>query len=268
MSRALPPLAANAWLRYDGIRGLLDAVAGPGAALGDVLEIGAGQGGVGARLALRSRYTGVDLDLTSLAVARRRIEALGVGARVLGGAADAVLDPGERFDWVCAFEVIEHLADDRAALAAWVARLRPGGHLLVSTPAGADRYGAFDRLAGHFRRYDPVPFAALLAEVGLTDIKVRCVGAPLGYALEAARNTLARRRGFVASPDGLVEAGHDAPADHAEQMQSATLGSARLFQPGDAAGPLLAAATYPFRLLARRMPDRGTGLVAVGRLPA
>jgi SAM-dependent methyltransferase len=270
---ALPPLAANAWLRYDGIRGMIDATVGREARLGDVLEIGAGQGGVGARLAVRSRYTGVDLDTKSLAVARRRIEPLGVGARILDGAADDVLAPDERFDWVCAFEVIEHIDDDRAALASWAGRLRPGGHLLISTPAGADRYGSFDRLAGHFRRYDPAVLAGLLTEVGLREVQVRCVGAPLGYVLEAARNVLATRRGFPAHPAGLVEpagesTAHPAGEDGREEMQQATLGSARLFQPGDALGPAIAAATWPFRLAQRRLPDRGTGLVACGRLPA
>ncbi len=260
----LPPLATNAWLRYDGIRAMIDETVGRGGRLGDVLEIGAGQGGVGARLALRGTYTGVDLDATSLAVARRRIEPLGVGARVIEGAANDVLAADERFDWVCSFEVIEHIRDDEAALADWVRRVRPGGRLLLSTPAGAGRYGAFDRLAGHFRRYDPDHLAGLLRGAGLIDVRVRCVGAPLGYVLEAGRNALARRRGFPASPDGLVEEAHD---DHATQMQDATLGSARLFQPADVVGPAIATATWPFRLVQRRIPDRGTGLVAIGTRP-
>ena len=38
------------------------------------------------------------------------------------------------FDAVYAGEILEHLADPDAALAAWVRVLRPGGRLVVTTP--------------------------------------------------------------------------------------------------------------------------------------
>lgn len=258
-------MAANAWLRYDVIRQELDRVAPAGGRLGRVLEVGAGQGGVGARLALRSSYTGVDLDATSLAVARERIDRLGVDARVLTGLADDVLDAGETFDWVCAFEVLEHIRDDRAALDSWVARLRPGGRLLISVPAFAARYGPFDRLAGHFRRYEPERLRDLLGVAGLRDVRTRVYGMPLGFVLEAGRDALARRRGFPASPDGLGGDGLESARSADDELHTSTLASARLFQPGRALGPVLAGATLPFRVAQRRWPDRGTGLVAVGR---
>jgi protein-L-isoaspartate O-methyltransferase len=69
---AVAPLTPNAWLRYDVIQRMLP----PG--VGDVLEVGCGQGALGVRLA-------------------------------------------QRFDLVCAFEVLEHIEDDAAALAALLA---------------------------------------------------------------------------------------------------------------------------------------------------
>ena len=58
-------------------------------------------------------------------VTAARLAAQGTPGRLLGSIEE--LAPDERFDLVCAFEVIEHIEDDAAALGAWVRRLRPGG---------------------------------------------------------------------------------------------------------------------------------------------
>jgi len=45
------------------------------------------------------------------------------------------------YDMVCAFEVLEHLKRDEAALRDWITLVRPGGHLVLSVPAGPERFG-------------------------------------------------------------------------------------------------------------------------------
>ncbi|MGH3272910.1 MAG: class I SAM-dependent methyltransferase, partial [Streptosporangiaceae bacterium] len=158
-----------------------------------------------------------------------------------------------QFDLVCAFEVLEHIEDDKAALTEWAARLQPGGSLLISVPAHQRRFGPWDELVGHFRRYDPPALAQLLASCGFSEIQVRQYGFPLGYVLEAGRNRIAVRR--------LTRT--EASTSVAER----TAGSARQLQPSG--GVRAAAIRYgvlPFRALQRAFPDAGTGLVAVGRL--
>jgi SAM-dependent methyltransferase len=240
---AVAPLTPNAWLRYDVIQRMLP----PG--VSDVLEVGCGQGGLGVRLAQRYRYLGVEPDQASYSVAQQRMSAAGRGeVRNIGVAALGA----QRFDLVCAFEVLEHIEDDAAAVREWLARLRPGGWLILSVPAHQRRYGPADELVGHVRRYDPAALAALLAASGGTAIVLRQYGCPLGYLLEAARNVLARRR--------LAAAGTRSAAER-------TAASGRLLQPaGWARGTAIQCGTAPFRMLQRAFPDTGPGLVALARV--
>ncbi|MEZ5115147.1 MAG: class I SAM-dependent methyltransferase [Candidatus Nanopelagicales bacterium] len=243
----LPPLTPNAWLRWDVVRTLLPAGQ-------DALEVGCGLGAVGTRLARRYRYTGLEPDPDSYAVAATRIHP---PSRVLNGSLD-LLGSDERFDLVCAFEVIEHLPEDDRVLADWAARLRPGGHLLLSTPGHPERFGPADELAGHLRRYRPDGLAALLVAAGLVDVEVVPYGGPLSFVLETGRNTIARRRLRTGAGAAHEDA---APAER-------TAGSGRLLQPSaGAAGVATRYGTAPFRLLQRRLPLGGTGLVARGRAP-
>jgi SAM-dependent methyltransferase len=239
---AVAPLALNAWLRYDVVERMLpDGVT-------DVLEIGCGRGSLGARLAQRYHYLGVEPDRASWEAARQRIRGVGRG-EVRNITFDEL--GTERFDLVCAFEVLEHMEDDAAALKQWAARLRARGWLLLSTPALQRRYGPFDELVGHFRRYDPSAMVALLESCGFTEIEIRQYGFPLAYVLETARNVIARRRLAAAAGRSTVER---------------TAGSGRFLQPS---GRVIGTATMwgiaPFRLLQRAFPHAGPGLVARAR---
>lgn len=240
---AVAPLTPNARLRYDVIGRMLPA------GITDVLEVGCGQGALGARLAQRYRYLGVEPDLASWTVAKRRISAAGAG-QVRNVAVEAL--GAEQFDLVCAFEVLEHMEDDATAVKQWAARLRAGGWLLLSVPAYQRRYGPFDQLVGHYRRYDPEAIAALLASCGFGEIEVRCYGVPLGYLLEAARNLIGRRRLAAAETQSIAER---------------TAGSGRRLQPsGTVAGAVIRWGTAPFLMLQRAFPNTGTGLVVRARL--
>jgi SAM-dependent methyltransferase len=249
VDNTLPPLALNAWLRYD----VIDRTLPTAEPINSILEIGMGRGGVGARLAQRAkRYVGVEQDPVSHQIAERNLRAVAPDARVLRGDVAAVVPPDETFDVVCAFEVVEHLEDDAAAIKAWSQYVRPGGHLLLSVPAFAKRFGPWDELAGHFRRYDPETMTGLLRGAGFTDVEVVVYGFPLGLALERVRNVVARVRN------------RRLPASAAER----TAASGRVLQPKSSrSGRGIELATLPFRILQRRFPGRGTGLVVLARRP-
>lgn len=244
--RSAPPLAPRAWLRWDRVQGLLDDLRPR-----TVLEIGCGQGAFGARIAERAAYVGVEPDPAAYEVARERIDR--AGGAVLHGTHEAV-PAGSLFDLVCFFEVLEHVPDDDSMLKAWTAFVQPGGHVLLSVPAFAHRFGPTDVHSGHYRRYDPHVLEEAMLRAGLEDVHIVVYGWPLGYALEAVRNHVARRR---------LKAMDDVPS-----CEELTAASGRTLQP---TRPLLAAgiaaATLPFARLQRLRPTRGTGLIAVGLRP-
>jgi SAM-dependent methyltransferase len=57
------------------------------------------------------------------------------------------------FDLVLATDVIEHVEDDRQALAQLHRVLRPGGTVLLTVPAFSSLWGLQDDVSHHFRRY-------------------------------------------------------------------------------------------------------------------
>lgn len=240
-----PPLTTSGWLRLEFIERALARV--PDAAT--VLEIGAGKGAMAVWLASRYDYTGVEPDSVSSASARARL-AKYAGAGELVASLDEV-DPARKFDVVCAFEVLEHIEDDTAALVLWSTRLRPGGMLVMSMPAFQSRYGAWDEMVGHFRRYEPENITAKLADAGLVDAAAHVYGFPLGTALERGRHLVARRSGRKST------------------MDDRTASSGRVLQTPDWSGFATRAVTAPFRRLSATLQTRrGMGLVVSARCPA
>ncbi len=58
------------------------------------------------------------------------------------------------FDAVFALNVVEHIADDRKALANCKKLLKKGGHLVILVPAFQTIFNHFDAALGHYRRYN------------------------------------------------------------------------------------------------------------------
>jgi SAM-dependent methyltransferase len=80
--------------------------------------------------------------------------------------------PDESFDWIYAFNVLEHIADDRQALKAWSMKLkkhnRGGGGMLIYVPAFEILFSSMDREVGHFRRYRKKDLTEKIRQAGLS----------------------------------------------------------------------------------------------------
>ncbi len=96
---------------------------------------------------------------------------------------EAKSDWRERFDYVLAFEVLEHIEFDRKALMDWYGWIKPGGTILISVPAHMKKWTASDVWAGHYRRYEMQQIKDLLMVVGFEIEKIETYGFPLSNIL-------------------------------------------------------------------------------------
>jgi SAM-dependent methyltransferase len=72
------------------------------------------------------------------------------------------------FDLVGAFDIVEHVDDDDAALSELARVAAPMSTLLLSAPLHPSRWSKFDDLVGHGRRYEPAELLSKLARHGLS----------------------------------------------------------------------------------------------------
>lgn len=157
----------------------------------EVVEIGAGAGMLLQELAARGfECNAVEASTEARALIGTLAERSGRPIRVYEtGAADW----GNRFPLVMAFEVLEHIEDDAAALAQWTSWLAPGGTLLLSMPAHPRQWNAADVWAGHYRRYRKHELERLIAGAGLRLEHIECFGYPLGNLTERIQARQAER---------------------------------------------------------------------------
>lgn len=99
-----------------------------------VLDLGCGGGLVSAPLArMGGAVTGVDAAPEAIGAARAYAEQAGLDISFENTSGEALVEAGRSFDLVTALEIIEHVADVNAFLAAASALVRPGGALVLST---------------------------------------------------------------------------------------------------------------------------------------
>jgi SAM-dependent methyltransferase len=139
---------------------------------GDVLEVGAGIGGT-TRVLWSSRarsWVCLEPDRKLAGSLRSALDAFGAGPvpSVVAGCLED-LEPDARFDCILYIDVLEHIESDRAELDSAAQRLRPGGRIVVLSPAHDFLFSEFDRQIGHFRRYDRRSLTAIRPPALLQD---------------------------------------------------------------------------------------------------
>jgi SAM-dependent methyltransferase len=82
-----------------------------------------------------------------------------------GDATRLPVAPGS-LDLVVAFDVLEHLDDDKAAATGVFDALRPGGTFLVAVPCDMRLWSQHDVAVGHVRRYERPELVDLLEGAG------------------------------------------------------------------------------------------------------
>ena len=127
---------------------LIERFARPPAS-GRILEVGCGTGHNLAMLRTFAEVDAVELDESVRAIAESRL-----GRSVMPDRLPELANVADRaYDVIGAFDVIEHIPDDDAALRAIAAKLKPGGRLIMTVPAHQWMWSAHDVVNHHKRRY-------------------------------------------------------------------------------------------------------------------
>ena len=151
---------------------------------GSVLEMGCGSGAILYDLA-RLGFRGVGVETSEQA--REVAQTLLADVVAFDVTAD-IPSAKSHFDYLLSFEVLEHIEDDRAALAEWAERMRPGGTCMLSVPAHGSRWNVTDVLAGHYRRYERADLLELIKSAGLRPIQITTCGWPASWMIGRLRN--------------------------------------------------------------------------------
>lgn len=142
---------------------------------GRVLDVGCGTGSFLSAAQRRGwKVVGLDFNEAGVRAARDRLGVESVYAWTLAEFTDR--RPGEQFDAVTAFEVLEHLEEPAGFLRQCYELVRPGGYFAVSVPF-RDRWPrwneAWDEPPHHMTRWSKRALLGALAATGFQAVDVR-----------------------------------------------------------------------------------------------
>lgn len=135
---------------------------------GQALDIGAAGGG-NTRVLRDAGWQAMALEFgqTGAEIASER------GLSVLRADATALPCASDVLNLVVAFDVLEHIRDDDAAVREIRRVLQPGGVALIAVPADPRLWSAHDEAVGHVRRYTQPELVDLFDRHGFTVEQVR-----------------------------------------------------------------------------------------------
>ncbi|MFN2563350.1 MAG: class I SAM-dependent methyltransferase [Jatrophihabitans sp.] len=90
------------------------------------------------------------------------------GLSVVRGDATALPVRSESLDLIVAYDVLEHIVDDKDAATEIYRALRPGATFLVAVPCDPKLWSAHDEAVDHVRRYTRATLSELLLSTGFT----------------------------------------------------------------------------------------------------
>ncbi|MGE5141315.1 MAG: class I SAM-dependent methyltransferase [Rudaea sp.] len=128
----------------------------------DILDIGCGAGNMIHHLSRYGRVKGIEVDARPVRMAQQR----GYDVRQADATQRIPFADGS-FDLVTALDVIEHVDQDHRILEEAYRVLRPGGCVLVTTPAFQWLWSDNDELNAHKRRYTAGQLAGGMQAAGL-----------------------------------------------------------------------------------------------------
>ena len=171
----------------------------------EILEIGCGTGHNLAMLSGFGHVEGLELDDEARAISERRL-----GRSIMSSPLPELAGvPDRHYDLIGAFDVIEHIDDDRAALGSIATKLKPGACFIMTVPAHQWMWSAHDRVNHHKRRYSTSQLKALFEG---SPMKLQKLGYfnsllfPLAVAERAVSKLRGKEEADVKLPPALLNA--------------------------------------------------------------
>lgn len=216
-------------MRLDCIARLLDACP---ADVQHFLEIGPGLGDIAAYLLERHPDADGQLVEFSEMAARQLAQRFAHTKRINISVEDLLAGHlAPRFDLILAFEVLEHIEDDRAALELIHAALEPGGHFLMSVPAFMKKWEKGDNWAGHYRRYEKQELQDKLTATGLQIQTLWGYGFPVATLFYPLRQLYYHSSSDTSNPDSKQAASQQSGVNRPWQAPGWSPWFARLMWP-------------------------------------
>jgi SAM-dependent methyltransferase len=163
-----------------------------------ILEIGCGTGHNLSMLGGFGHIDGLELDDEAAALSEKRL-----GRKVMRSPLPALDEVPDDYDLIGAFDVIEHIDDDTAALAAIATKLKPGGKFIMTVPAHPWMWTAHDVANHHKRRYSKRALRKLVEASPMRLDKIGYFNSllfPLAVAQRAASKLRGKDNGDVSLP--------------------------------------------------------------------
>ena len=155
-----------------------------------ILEVGCGTGHNLAMLGQFGAVDAVELDEQARSLAEQRL-----GRAVHSTPLPELSGIGDgAYDLIGAFDVIEHIDDDAAALASIAGKLKPGGKLVMTVPAHQWMWSAHDVVNHHKRRYSKRALRRLIEGSPLRLDKIGYFNSLL-FPVAVAERTASKLRG-------------------------------------------------------------------------
>jgi SAM-dependent methyltransferase len=170
-----------------------------------ILEIGCGTGHNLSMLSGFGHVEGLELDDEARALSEKRL-----GRKVMSSPLPELSGvPDRHYDLIGAFDVIEHIDDDKAALASIATKLKPGARFIMTVPAHQWMWTAHDVANHHKRRYSKKRLKELIDS---SPMKLEALGYfnsllfPLAVAERTASKLRKKDNGDVKLPSAPLNA--------------------------------------------------------------
>ena len=138
---------------------------------GDILEVGTGIGNFTMLLAKYGSVTGIEKNRRYIGIFKDDAIKYGYGDIEKG----KYFFKKRKFDTIVCLNVLEHIKDDKRALGNMYSLLNKNGKLILLVPAHDLLCSKYDKLLGHFRRYNIPKTESKIRNAGFSIVNSRYI---------------------------------------------------------------------------------------------